>query len=176
MRKGSTARFVNGVISAFIVVFFVAHSLLGGLEAFIPLESPLAFAVWIGVAVIVLHVATSVVTSYLQITDAQFPPSRRKKRHLVLKWVSGGVLGAIAIAHIACIRAFGPDAVQASAISTLLTLALIITLAVHSWIGAKSLVTDLGLDKRLMYPFRALVCAVAIVLGCFVIAGAVWLT
>lgn len=174
MNRRSKARLVNGIISAFIVVFFVAHSLLGGMEAHIPLASPPALIMWAGIAIVGAHVVTSIVTSHEQLTDAAFPPSKRKKRHLALKWVTGGVLLAAIVAHIVCIRTFGPNAVQTSSIATLVTLVLVAALTIHIWVGAKSLITDLGLSKKLVRPFRVIVCTLAIAIGCIVITGMAW--
>ena len=174
MRNNSTARLVNGIISALIAVFFVAHSLLGGLEALVPLTSPPALVMWVGIGAVALHVIASIVTSREQLTDVDFPPSKRKKRHLALKWITGGVLLAIIAMHVACVRTFGPDAVQVSATSTLIALTLVAALTVHIWVGAKSLITDLSLDKGLIKPFRIIVCVLAIAIGCIIIAGIVW--
>ena len=174
VRNGSKARLVNGIISAFIVVFFIAHSLLGGLEALVPLASPPALVMWAGVGVVGMHVVASIVTSREQLTDTAFPPSKRKKRHLALKWVTGGILLAAIAAHAVCIQTFGPDAVQVSATSTLVTLVLVAALTVHVWVGAKSLVTDLNLSKGLVRPFRVIVCALAVAIGCIVVAGIAW--
>lgn len=174
MRNSSKARLVNGVISALIVVFFVAHSLLGGLEALVPLASPPALVMWAGICIVGIHVVVSIITSREQLTDTAFPPSKRKKRHLALKWITGGILLAAIAAHVACIQAFGPDAVQASATSTLVTLALVAALTVHIWVGAKSLITDLNLDKGLIKPFRVIICALAAAIGCIIAAGVAW--
>jgi succinate dehydrogenase hydrophobic anchor subunit len=174
VRNGSKARLVNGIISALVVVFFVAHSLLGGLEALVPLASPPALVMWTGIGIVGIHIVASIITSREQLTDAEFPPSQRKKRHLALKWVTGGILLAIIAAHVVCIRTFGPDAVQASVTSTLIALALVAALTVHIWVGAKSLITDLSLDKGLIKPFRIIVCTLAIAIGCIIIAGIVW--
>lgn len=171
MNKRSKTRLVNGVISAFIVVFFVAHSLLGSLEAHIPLASPPALVMWAGIAIVGAHVIASVVTSHEQLTDAVFPPSKRKKRHLALKWITGSALLIVIVAHIICIRTFGAAAVQTSSTAILVTLALVAVLAIHIWVGAKSLITDLGLNKGLVKPFRAIVCVLAVVIGCIVITG-----
>lgn len=171
MNKRSKARFVNGVISAFIVAFFVTHSLLGSLEAHVPLTSPPALIMWAGIGVVGAHMAASIITSREQLTDVDFPPSKRKKRHLALKWITGGILLTVVVAHIACTRAFGPDAMQAFSTSTFVALALIAVLTVHIWVGAKSLVTDLGLSKGLVKPFRIAACVLAVAIGCIVIAG-----
>lgn len=173
MRNRPTARFVNGVVAALIVAFLFAHSLLGGLEGIFPLTAPPKWILWLGVIVVGIHVVVSIVTSYSQLTDAEFPPSARKKRHLLLKWVSGGALAVVAAAHIVYMQTSGAHTVQASPVSAVVALVLIVALAVHSWIGAKSLVTDLGFSKRLMLPFRIVVCALAVAAGCIVLLGMV---
>ena len=171
VRNRSKARFANGVVAAFVAAFFLVHSLLGGLAGIAPLGDPATWIVWVGAGIVLVHVAASIATSYGQLTDAEFPPSARKKRHLVLKWVTGGALAIVAAVHIACMQASGAHAVQASAASAATALVLVAALAVHSWIGAKSLVVDLGLGKALIVPFRVVVCLLAVVAGCLVIAG-----
>lgn len=173
MRKRSTARIVNGFVSALAVAFFVAHSLLGSLEGIMALRSPAEWVMWIGMAIVLVHVVTSIVTSYGQLADADFPPSARKKRHLALKWATGAVLAGLAIAHVVCVRTFGPDAVQVSVVAAAMAILLVVMLAVHSSVGAKSLITDLGLDKKLMLPFRVVVCVLAAVAGCIVLVSVV---
>ena len=162
---------VNGIVSAIVVVFFVAHSILGGLESVTPLRSSAPWIIWIGVGAIVVHIAVSAVTSYEQLTDAEFPPSKRKKQHLALKWATGGVLAALAIAHIATTMLYGPDAVQASFAFSALVLMLVAALTIHMWVGAKSLVVDLGLSKSLILPFRVIVCLVAVVVAMCIVLG-----
>ena len=171
MRNRSKARLFNGVVAALVVVFFLAHSLLGGLSGIVSLSRPSEWIIWLGVGIVLVHVVASVVTSYGQLTDAERPPSARKKRHLLLKWVTGGLLAIVAGSHVVCMRTFGADSLQTSATSTAVALVLIAALVVHSWIGAKSLVTDLGLSKGLILPFRVAVCVLAVVIGCVVIAG-----
>ena len=171
MRKRSGARFANGIISALIVAFFAVHSFLGGLEALVSLPSPAPWIMWVGVGIVAVHVVTSVVTSYQQLSDAEFPPSTRKKRHLALKWVTGGLLAIAAGAHIVCVQTFGPDAVQVNVSVMVVVLLLVVVLCVHVWVGAKSLVTDLEQDKGLVRPFRACVCVFALVAVCLVVAG-----
>ena len=92
MRKRPIARFVNGIASAVILAFFIAHAFLGSFRGVFSSDSPPAWVLWAGIAVVAFHVVASVVTSYQQITDEEFPPSVRKKRHLLLKWVTGGLL------------------------------------------------------------------------------------
>ena len=63
VRNRSKTRFFNGVVSAFVIAFFLAHSLLGGLEAFIPLASPPALIMWSGIGIVVVHIIASIFTS-----------------------------------------------------------------------------------------------------------------
>ena len=171
VRNRSTARLVNAIMSALVLAFFVVHSLLGGLEGILSLQRPAAYIPWIGVGVVVIHVVMSIVTSYGQLTDAEFPPSSRKKRHLLLKWLSGICLAVVAAIHIVSIQAFGSEAIQVSITATATVLLLVVVLVIHVWIGAKSLITDLGLHKGLILPLRIVLCVVAVSVGCIVVAG-----
>ena len=159
--KGSKARFANGVISAAIVVFFLVHAALGSLSGLFGLKSPLAWLVWVGVALIAAHIVVSVVTSREQLSDVEHPPSVRKKRHLALKWATGGLLAAAAIAHIATMWTWGAEAVQSAASGAALTVVLSAVLAVHLCVGSKSLLKDLGIDRRYKTAFRVIVCILA---------------
>lgn len=153
MREGSTSRFVNGVIAALITVVFLAHGALGSLAAIMGFSARFAWLVWGAVALGCVHVAVSVITSYQQLTDAERPPSPRKKQHLVLKWVTGGVLAAIAAVHIVLPKA----SVEAAPVIAVLS----VVLAVHLCVGSKSLLKDLGIDRRYKIAFRVVVCVFA---------------
>ncbi|MBP3866956.1 MAG: hypothetical protein J6D25_04020 [Eggerthellaceae bacterium] len=160
VQKGPNTRFANGIVSALIVVFFLAHGLLGSFAFALPSAHPLLWVVWVGVGFVVLHVALSVVTSYQQLSDREFPPSARKKRHLALKWATGGLLAASIVAHIACMRV--PVLVIAAPfLPKLSTVVLSAVLAWHISVGMKSLLKDIGLSKQLMTPLRVLVCMLA---------------
>ena len=88
----------------------------------------------------------SIVTSRQMLHDAERPPSRRKKRHLVLKWVTG-----LALLLIACVHALLPEHAAAwPSVSILVALAL----AVHMYVGGKSLTSDLGLPRGMCIAFR----------------------
>ena len=166
MRKRSTSRFANGIISALIVCFFIVHGLMGSLSSLFSLSSAAAWIVWIGMVFVAAHVVVSIVTSYQQMTDAEFPPSPRKKRHLVLKWTTGGLLLVMAGAHIACMRMFGAAAAQSSITAAIVTVALAAVLATHVCVGAKSLLTDLELSKGFMKPLRVVVIVLVVVISC----------
>lgn len=171
MRKRSKARFANGVVSAAIVVFFLAHATLGSLSALVGLTSPFTFLVWVGVCAIGVHIVISVFTSREQLNDPERPPSPRKKRHLALKWATGGLLAAVAAAHIVTMRLYGAEAMQSSATGTVLIVALAIVLAVHLCVGSKSLLRDLGIESRYKTAFRVVVIVFAMFFAIAAITG-----
>lgn len=163
MRKRSNMRLANGVVSAAIVCFFLIHGLLGSFAFALPSAHPFLWVVWIGVGFVVLHIGLSVVTSYQQLTDPEFPPSSRKKRHLALKWATGVLMACSIVAHIACARI--PSLVAAVPfLPKLATVVLSAVLAWHICVGMKSLLKDVGLGKKLITPLRVIVCALAAVL------------
>lgn len=162
-RVSSPARRANGIVSAAIVVFFCAHGILGCVALLSGFTSPFTWIIWFGVALIGVHVILSVVTSYQQLTDTVRPPSRQKRRHLLWKWLTGGLLLVCAGAHIAAAWVLGPHASQTTVTGALLTAAVAIVLAVHLCFGAKSLLKDLWLDRRYRTAFRVVVIVFAAV-------------
>lgn len=171
MRKGPTARFANGVVSAIIVVFFIVHAFVG---SFVTIAGVVvsAWAVWVGVVLIGVHVALSIVTSKQQLTDVERPPSPRKKRHLALKWVTGGALAAIACAHIVMMRVWGPWFLPSRIVGALVIVALAVALAVHMCVGSRSLLKDLEIDRRFKTAFRVVVCACAAIVSVMALVSA----
>lgn len=161
MRKGSKARLANGVVSAVIVVFFIAHATLGSLAPVTGFSSPYRWLVWCGVALVAVHVLVSIATSWEQLSDKEHPPSPRKKRHLALKWATGSLLLATAAAHVIALRTQGVASMHASVSGALVIAVLSIALAVHLCVGSKSLLKDLGIDRRYKTAFRIVVCAFA---------------
>ncbi|MBQ9001920.1 MAG: hypothetical protein IJ087_08720 [Eggerthellaceae bacterium] len=159
MGERSKARFANGIVSAVLVVFFIAHGLLGSAAIVFGYSSPLAFLVWAGMALVVVHVVASIVTSREQLTDAKRPPSSRKKRHLALKWATGAGLAACVALHVFLRGAFPPK---------IAIVAVAVMLAVHLCVGSKSLLADLNIPRRYQMAFRVAVCAFAAV---FVVAA-----
>lgn len=162
VRKSPRARFANGVVSAIVLCFFTIHALLGTFAPVFSYTSPFRWVVWVGVGIIGVHVVLSIVTSYLQMTDAEFPPSDRKKRHLVLKWVTGLLLVGSVVLHIVCMRFPGLFS-GVPFVPRLATVVLAGALAWHACVGMKSMLKDVGLGKRLMTPLRVVVCALAVV-------------
>ena len=152
MGNRSKARLANGIIAAIIVVFFLAHGALGCTALVFGHMSSLVWIVWIFMALVVVHVVVSVVTSREQLTDAENPPSPRKKRHLALKWATGAGLAACVAAHVLLKDAFSARAV---------IVGVAVTLAIHLCVGSKSLLADLNISRRFQTPFRIVVCAFA---------------
>ena len=160
-RVSSPARRANGIVCAAIVVFFCLHGILGCIALLSGFTSPFAVAVWFGVALIGVHGIMSVVTSYQQLTDTVRPPSRQKRRHLLWKWLTGGLLLVCAGAHAAASWVLGPHASQTTVTGALLTAAVAVVLATHLCFGSKSLLKDLGLDRRYRTVFRIVIVVLA---------------
>ena len=152
MGNRSKARLVNGIISAAIVVFFLVHGLLGCTALVLGYISPFTCLVWVGMALVVVHVVASVVTSREQLTDAERPPSPRKKRHLVLKWATGAGLAVCVATHVVLKDAY---------LARVAIVAVAVMLAIHLWVGSKSLLADLNIDRQFQRVFRIVVCAFA---------------
>lgn len=160
-----TARFVNGVIAALITVFFLVHGSLGSLSVLGCFSGSLVWLVWGAVFLACVHVVVSIVTSYQQLTDVEFPPSARKKRHLALKWVTGGLLALVALAHIVL--------PPSTTLAALVIIVVSVALAVHLCVGSKSLLKDLEIDRRYKMAFRVVVCVFAGLFALAMIVGVV---
>ncbi len=152
-------RKVNGAVAGVLCLFFFVHGILGILWTSGAVTAELAFVIWAFFIAALVHGLLSIVTSRQMLHDAERPPSRRKKRHLVLKWVTG-----LALLLIACVHALLPEHATAwPYASILVTLAL----AMHMYVGGKSLTSDLGLPHGMRIAFRL----VAIVWAVFVCIG-----
>ena len=174
MNKRSTARTINGIVSAVIVCVFLIHATLGSLQPHLALPAPPRWIVWAGMVFVGIHVVVCIVTSYEQLTDRVRPPSPAKKRHLVLKWATGIALIAVAGIHIWRVQEIGAAAALRSPEGAVWTVALAVLLAMHIWAGSKSLLKDLGIDRRWRGAVRAGACAFAALfclLALFGIAG-----
>lgn len=173
MRKHSNIRLMNGIVSAVVLCFFIAHGLLGSTSALSPFETGLTWVVWIGMACVGVHLILSMVTSWQQLNDPGSPPSARKKRHLVLKWTTGLLLLVAVVVHIGFMRSYGPAATQSMASGAVATIAVAATFALHACVGGKSLLTDIFIDKKYLVVYRVVVCAFAAVCALATIAGVV---
>jgi hypothetical protein len=137
-RQTDAVRTVNAVIAAVLGCFFLFHAIMGAYTAG-RVAAPLT-ALWAGLAGIVFHVAFCIATSVRMLTDDVRPPSRNKKRHLLLKWVTGAVLLVVLATHLPGVPIGGLARAALSA-------ALVLALAVHLFVGAKSLLKDVGLSS-----------------------------
>lgn len=157
-------RRANAIAAAVLAVAFLGHALLGSLAHFLPLPKPPMGVLWALVCVACAHGALSVATTVRMMRDAQRPPSARKKRHQLLKWVSGAVLVAAIALHVVQVPAFG------LARSTT-TFALLAAFAWHGWAGMKSLSHDLGASSALKTPLRAALCTGVGLCAAMMVAG-----
>lgn len=152
-------RKVNGAVAGVLCLFFLVHGVLGILWTSATVTMELAFVIWAFFIVALVHGLLSIVTSRQMLHDAERPPNRRKKRHFVLKWVTG-----LALLLVACIHALLPEHAAAwSSVSILVALAF----AVHMYVGEKSLASDLGLPRGMCISFRlvAIVWAAIVCIG-----------
>ena len=159
MEKRSIARVVNAVIAALITIIFLVHGAMGSLSAVFGFVNSFPWIVWGAVILAGIHVAVSLLTSSQQLGDVENPPSVRKKAHLALKWATGGLLAVCAVAHIVLPKSMNAAPYIIMAVSVLL--------AAHVCVCAKSLLADLGIDRRWKWTFRLFVCLLA---ALFVIA------
>lgn len=107
---------------------------------------------------------TCVITSYQMLNDKVRPPSVRKKRHLILKWVTGVLILPVAIMHMGIGMGLWK---MAWPISLLMDIALVICLAWHTFVGVKSLLKDLNINRRYRTVLRIVICTLA---GIYVVA------
>ena len=178
MHKRSTTRLINGIIAAIVVCLFAVHGILGALETMLPIAPTLVWVVWFGVCLVGVHVLLSIATSYLQLTDTENPASARKKRHLLLKWITGVLLAIVIAIHIAnpaaragstgvlaSPNALADSAALANPAALKITLAVLAALlAWHIYVCMKSLLADIGIDSKWLVPLRVVVCVVAAVI------------
>jgi succinate dehydrogenase hydrophobic anchor subunit len=164
------SRHANGVVTAVVVCFFLIHGLLGSFAPSVAYSQVMRMAVWVGVGLVAVHAVLCVVTSYEQLTDTEFPPSINKKRHLVLKWVTGVLLAGAVAVHVICMR--NPGAFAAGPFVPRLALAVLAAvLAWHTCVGVKSLLKDVGLSRSLRTPLRVAVCILAALFAYAAILG-----
>lgn len=153
------ARRACAAATACLCAILAAHFVLGGISLLLPIPHALAPLIWAGAALLVAHVGVCVVTSRQMMTDKMRPPSSKKKRHLALKWATGALVAAVAIAHVAGRAVLEND--PAAPASLALSAALAALVGWHACVGAKSFLKDLGLDYRYRGAFRAAACAIA---------------
>lgn len=152
-------RKVNGAVAGVLCLFFLVHGVLGILWTSAAVTMELAFVIWAFFIVALVHGLLSIVTSRQMVHDAERPPSRRKKRHLALKWMTG-----VALLLVACIHALLPESTIFWPYASILVTC---AFAVHMYVGGKSLASDLGLPHGMRIAFRlvAIIWAVIVCIG-----------
>ena len=158
------------MVSAGIVCVFLIHATLGSFQSFFAVPSLASWLVWAGMVLVGVHALLCIATSVEQLTDTVRPPSVQKKRHLALKWATGIGLIAMAGVHIWRIRSLGPVAALHSAEGAVWTISLTALLTAHIWTGSKSLLKDLGIDRKWRNAVRAGACVFAAVFTTFALA------
>lgn len=172
MHPDQRARRTNGLISAFIIAFFVAHGALGCALLAFGFNDALSVAVWAGVGIVGVHVVLCVATSVYQLTDTVRPPSVHKKRHLALKWATGVALAVGALVHVLCFRVFGESGEALTVPAALVIVAVAAFLSAHVCVGSKSLLKDMGLDRSLRPAVRAVAVVAGVAFGLVAVLNA----
>jgi len=152
----------NGGLSALLLLGFMAHAALGSLLLSGAVGRPCGPAIWIGVGLIAAHLLLSGVASRQMLTDAQRPPSARKKRHLLWKWLSGAALALCCLWHVAD-SAGAVAGVEGAFIAR--ALLLLAAMAVHALFGVKSLLKDLRLPRSGRMALRLGIVAAALAIA-----------
>ena len=157
-------RRANAWVAAALTLFFFAHEGLGAMTGYGAAPSRWAMLIWAAACLSGLHVVFSILTTIRMATDDERPPSARKLRHQVLKWVTGIVLVLFVILHV--IYPFG-----ASGIGGAFAVIVAVALAAHVCVGAKSLAKDIGASAKLKRPLQVIaagwttVAVIALILG-----------
>lgn len=168
-RKPTVLRTANGVVAALLCVIFVAHAILGSVKIANPAFSGrFVWVIWVGVGLVAMHVIMSIGTTVQMWTDKKRPPSDKKKRHQILKWVTGVALLVTAAIHMA---GGMPNASWPVAILMLLVAA---TLGWHMFVASKSLLKDLHVPdhKRWRVWLRAVLVAACAAAGIIILVAA----
>lgn len=155
-RRCDGARRANAALAALLMLFCLVHPMISLAWLWLGFSDGLAWAAWTGVALCIAHIAASMITSKDMLSDAVRPPSKRKKGHLVRKWVTGCAIIALLAAHLLL---NGNRALQ-----TVLLSVFAVALAIHVCVGSKSLAKDLALPPNTRYAIRALAIFVAAVI------------
>ena len=148
-------RLFNALVASVVAVFFLVHSGLGTTSFFVDgLVNSVPWLVWGMLGVVGVHVVASVAATVLMVTDKERPPSARKKRHFVLKWVTGALLALVIGVHLVCV--IFPEGIGLGASQFKVPfLLLLVALAWHVGIATKSLARDLGIGKKTRDVMRA---------------------
>ena len=175
MRRANTSaeksRLFNALVASAVAVFFLVHSGLGTASFFVDgLVNSVPWLVWGMLGIVGVHVVASVAATALMLTDTERLPSARKKRHFVLKWVTGALLALVIGVHLVCV--IFPEGIGLGASQFKVPfLLLLAALAWHVGIATKSLARDLGIGKKTRDVMRAGYVLVVLVLIAFMLSN-----
>ncbi len=157
---GRIRRF-NAILTVALMVFFFAHATMGSLTQIIPIHNDVEWLIWTFAALILVHAVTCIATSYFMLTNTKNPPSKGKKQHLVLKWVSGATLLLFVFLHVTgAFNLYIPIMVLLAGI-----------LAWHSYVGIKSFTKDLKMPGTLRMPIRIVLIVLAVIIAGITLYG-----
>ena len=168
-RKPTPLRTANGIVAALLCVIFAAHAILGGVKIADPtFTGRFVWVVWVGVGLVAVHIIMSIGTTVSMWTDTVRPPSDKKKRHQIMKWVTGVALLAVAGIHMASGM---PGSAWPMAA---LMLCVAAALGWHMFVASKSLLKDLHVPHHKKYrPYlQAALIAACVVAGVIILAAA----
>ena len=166
-------RTANGVAAALLCFIFLAHVILGAVKfADLSFDGKFVWVVWVGVGALAVHIALSIGTTVSMLTDTVRPPSDKKKRHQLMKWITGVTLLAAALVHVCTTSAIANGGVvePLSWVGFALMIALAAALTWHLLVASKSLLKDLHVPDHKRYrpwmqrAFVACVVVAAIIL------------
>lgn len=168
--KPTPLRTANGIFASITCFIFLAHVVLGAWKFFdLSFEGKYVWMVWVGVGVLAVHIALSVGTTVSMLTDTKRPPSAKKKRHQLMKWITGVTLLAAALVHVSTTSAIANGGVvhELSWLEFALMLVVAAALAWHIFVASKSLLKDLHVpDHKRFRPAMQ-----AVMLGCVAVAA-----
>lgn len=155
-RLAHVTRLVNAGVAALLVAAFLGHALFAsaaGADAASRAPYPLLYCL---LALAAVHIGLSVATTLLMWNDSMRPPSEKKKRHQVLKWVTGAVVLAVL-----CVHVVHPAVVPA--VTWTASAVLLAAFVWHGWTGMKSLARDLRVPGKAKVPLRIALVALALI-------------
>jgi len=158
----SIPRRINAYIALTLIVLLIIHAALGTLGVALQWRGTLEAIIWIGVVFIGLHILLCICTTYTMFTDKVRPASSRKKRHQIIKWISGGIVLCTLVLHL-CKTPL--DVFAPTIAGGFLAAVLMVFLAWHSVVGVKSLTHDLRQSISMRTPMRVIIIVLAAIIS-----------
>ncbi|MCQ2751656.1 MAG: hypothetical protein MJ189_00905 [Coriobacteriales bacterium] len=166
-KRGTKTRKFNAFLAAIVLCFFIIHIFAGTafIYGYLQVDSWVPYVIWTFFGLIIIHVITCIFTSYFMLIDKVNAPSKKKKNHLLLKWITGVFLLLCALSHglgQIFLPQFFSDLSTVFLIDTIQCAILITFLAWHACVGVKSLLKDLNLPYS--EKIKIIICAVLIII------------